>query len=325
MSSLSKTISLVAAAAAVTGGPSTAVAQAQRGGGRASASENENFLPHHHQSDDRALRSDDDATAVGTVPEVESIIDGTPTNGTRPYMVLLTRTKYGLPSANYPAYFTNCGGTLISPYFVLTAAHCMYDLDDGSWDPVDQVLINLYDRYDSAGVVAINIEDSSEGGTDIVVHPEYDDDTLENDIALMFLPIGQVAEYAQINDDPHEPAVPNPLRVMGWGETEFSNPPNPNFLSDVLLETTVDYISNEECIEAYADFTAQYGYEITDGMMCAYKRDTGFCSGDSGGPLFHVDVDEDGDIAERPTQEARDAISGVMSPFTYTQNSSPSL
>jgi secreted trypsin-like serine protease len=110
----------------------------------------------------------------------------------------------------------------------------------------------------------------------------------------MFLPIGQVVDYAQINNDPNVPAVPDPLRVMGWGWTDgFSDPPN---RSDVLLETTVDYISNEECKEAYAD----ENIVITDGMMCSYKKFTGPCFGDSGGPLFIVD--KDGEIGDHPTQ-----------------------
>jgi trypsin len=289
MDRLPKKISLVAAAAAVAGGPTT-VAQAQRLG-RAS----ENFLPRHHQTDGRALRSDANATAaIDAVPDVESIVNGTATGGPRSYMVGLTWKRFNFPSADYPFYYTTCGGTLIGPTIVLTAAHCMYV--PGNWDPVDQVLVNLYDRYDPAGVVAINIQDTSEGA-DIVVHPDWGNRTHPvNDIALMFLPVGQVSDYAQINDDPHEPVVPNPLRVMGWGWTEYTTPSS----SDVLLETTVDYISNEECKEMYADFTAQTGLEITDGMMCAYQNDTGSCQGDNGGPIFHVD--KDGEIGDRPTQ-----------------------
>ncbi len=216
MSSLSKTISLVAAAAAVTGGPSTAVAQAQRGGGRA-----RNSLPRpHHQSDDRALRSDGDATTAATVPEVASIVNGTSTGGSRPFMVGLASTLAA--RRKYEGIFTNCSGTLINPTTVLTAAQCMYDLDDDGvpfWEPVYQVFVNLYDKNEPAGVVTINIQDLSEGGPDIVVHPDWDDDTFENDIALIFLPVGQVADYAQINNNPNVPAVPDLLRVMGWGDT----------------------------------------------------------------------------------------------------------
>jgi len=293
---LKKKISLVAAVAGAAG-PTTVGAQAQAQAqrlGRAS----ENFLPRDLESDDndRALKSDGDANAtaaIDAVPEVASIVNGTSTGGPLPYMVRLGYSDFPF-SVPFDLSKPNCGGTLITSTAVLTAAHCFYDPD--GWDPLDQVLVNLYDLNDPAGVVAINIQDPSEGGKDIVIHPDYNDDTLENDIALMFLPIGQLADYAQINDDPHEPVVHDPLRVMGWGKTAYGN----SNRSDVLLETTLNYIPNEECQEIYTDFTAQYGYEITDGMMCAYKKFTGACNGDSGGPLFHID--KDGEIGDYPTQ-----------------------
>jgi hypothetical protein len=169
----------------------------------------------------------------------------------------------------------------------------MYPLPDRSWDPVDQVLVNLYDKKDLAGVGAINIQDPSEGGKDIVVHPNYNDATAQNDIALMFLPfaVGQVGDYAKPNDDPHDPVVSNPMTVMGWGLTVYQGS-----YSDVLLETTVNYISNQECQEIYAGAP----YPITDGNICAYKKYSGVCKGDSGGPLFLEK--EHGEIGDHPTQ-----------------------
>ena len=293
MSSLSKTISLIAAAAAVTG-PSTAAAQ-RRGGGRARS-----FLFNEKKSCDGALRSD----STAAIPEVASIVNGTSTGGPRSYMVGLglsddgknDGTGGGPTDEGGDSFAKNdpfCGGSLINPYVVLTAAHCMY-FPPGNWDPPNQVYVNLYDVNNPAGVVTINIEDTSEGGKDIVVHPDYNDDTLENDIALIFLPVGQLADYAKPNNDPHVPAVPNPMTVMGWGATAFRGEP-----SDTLLETTVNYVSNEECKEAYADITVQFGLEITDDMMCGYKRYTDACQGDSGGPMF---LGKEGEIGDRPTQ-----------------------
>ena len=293
---LKKKISLVAAVAGAAGPTTTTVgaqaqAQAQRLG-RAS----ENFLPRHPQSDDRALRSDANAiAAIDAVPEVESIVNGTATGGPRSYMVGLT-----VEGSRFP---TNCGGTLITPYVVLTAAHCMYFPQYPVWDPLDQVLVNLYNTTDQAGVVRINIQDPSEGA-DIIVHPDYYEccqNTYVNDVALMFLPIGQLADYAQINDDPNVPVVPDPLRVMGWGLTELGLEFGATQESDVLRETTVDYISNEECQKIYAgEDLAGKEQPITDGMMCGYKKGSGSCQGDSGGPAFLVD--EDGEIGDRPTQ-----------------------
>jgi secreted trypsin-like serine protease len=168
--------------------------------------------------------------------------------------------------------------------------------DSVGWDPLDQVYVNLYDVNNPAGVVIINIQDPSEGGPDIVLHPDYNGLTLQNDIALMFLPVGQLAEYAKPNNDPNKPVEDDPMRVMGWGRTSFGGD-----LSDTLLETTVKYVSNEECKEAYADITEQFGVKITDDMMCGYKKYTDACQGDSGGPLFQVDK-KDGEIGDQPTQ-----------------------
>ena len=109
------------------------------------------------------------------------------------------------------------------------------------------------------------------------------------------------------------------MRVMGWGRTES----RPGSESDVLLETTIDYISNEECKKVYnAEFTERTGYEITDGMMCAYKKYSGVCLGDSGGPLFIVD--EDGEIGDHPTQVgivswSKDACATSGYPGVYTR------
>jgi len=65
---------------------------------------------------------------------------------------------------------------------------------------------------------------------------------------------------------------------MGYGFTSTNGVP-----SGFLLETTVDVVSNSDCADIYREF----GHEIFDSMICADSdNDSGFCYGDSGGPLI---------------------------------------
>lgn len=67
------------------------------------------------------------------------------------------------------------------------------------------------------------------------------------------------------------------FQITGWGATENSTS------STVPMETTVPRVPHSNCIEVYGS--------LTTNQLCAGEepsRDS--CSGDSGGPLFHVGI-----------------------------------
>mmetsp|Transcript_8999 Transcript_8999/g.15287 ORF Transcript_8999/g.15287 Transcript_8999/m.15287 type:complete len:452 (+) Transcript_8999:14-1369(+) len=202
------------------------------------------------------------SVADGHAPP-QQIVNGTETDGPVGFMVGLRKNAKGAASDTNAPF---CGGSLIAPRIVLTAANCMSNFD------LYEVIVNMYDVTNTTGVESITLN-RGVLGEDIIIHPDYDEDTLENDIALMILPHEVTGiTYAKLNEDARQ--VGDVLRVIGWGRTSLGGEK-----SDILLEAEVDFVTNKQCNEPYEGF-------VTDGMMCAARDGTGPCQGDSGGPMM---------------------------------------
>uniref|UniRef100_A0A8C3T457 Peptidase S1 domain-containing protein n=1 Tax=Chelydra serpentina TaxID=8475 RepID=A0A8C3T457_CHESE len=112
----------------------------------------------------------------------------------------------------------------------------------------------------------------------IVLHPSYDDQTLDHDIMLIKLahPIQPDAYVRPIPLPTACPEVGSLCMVSGWG----------NILSDGLLSA-----NNLQCVEVpiVSDQVCERSYPgmITSTMMCAGYLEGGkdACQGDAGGPL----------------------------------------
>jgi len=176
-----------------------------------------------------------------------------------------------------------CGAVLIAKRFVLTAAHCV-----GADDDFEIGITEI----DSA--FATLFSDSDSGGTEYpyrrkVIHPGYNDVTLDNDIALYELErdVPDTLPYIRLGEAPvTEEGLP--LTVIGFGVTDTSSWSFLNQPSDYLLQTTVDYVPQSDCIDQMRDEGPLFAGTpaINPNMLCAFEEGEDSCQGDSGGPLF---------------------------------------
>ncbi|XP_077971391.1 trypsin beta-like [Styela clava] len=160
-----------------------------------------------------------------------------------------------------------CGGTIISANRVLSAAHC------------EQNLIGL---TVTAGTVTRNSGGVTISVSGKVVHPQYNSNTLANDIMILQL-ASSFSFSSTIASAPLQFSAPSAgtgITVAGWGDT---NSGIIQSLPNNLQSVNVAVISTSECNARLA-----YNGEILAGMICMGNMDGGedSCQGDSGGPAY---------------------------------------
>ncbi|XP_053348809.1 plasma kallikrein-like [Clarias gariepinus] len=187
------------------------------------------------------------------------------TTGEWPWQVTLQRGTQHL-----------CGGSIISSRWILTAAHCLSL-------PYTQVSVR-------AGITKLSETGTKYELENIIVHPNYNKTSVENDIALIKIkkPItfNNVVRPVCLTEKVKEAEFLQGKKctVTGWGRLSSGSFP------DTLQKAQVPLISSDVCAEMLPEEDMKPNKVFPSNLCAGYPEgEIDSCDGDSGGPLVCQD------------------------------------
>nr|XP_020457521.1 urokinase-type plasminogen activator-like [Monopterus albus] len=183
-------------------------------------------------------------------------------------------------AAIFQHYDFLCGGSLIAPCWVLTAAHCF----------LERQTRKIQDLFVYLGKNAINDTDVEREQRfqveKLIIHQKFNDSNFDNDIALLKIRSragGCAVRSASVRTvclPPFRTQLPPKFQcsIAGYGKERNGAWQ----FSQRLKQAEVRLLSQTDCRSKL-----HYGDQITENMICAGSPDwsTDACKGDSGGPM----------------------------------------
>ena len=208
------------------------------------------------------LPTDVSSAASGPTPRV---VGGVPANRAQtPWYVFINP----LIAGNWYV----CGGTAISPTWILTAAHCVTTASGQRMTPTEVASSASFVNPVSLSNIGPYYEWSQ-----VIVHPDWNPDMLTNDIALIQTTVPMATTPLPYSADMSGPTAGTALQIFGFGAQSYGGP-----LSETLrMGNVLDLLGTTGTCGGYGQWyhnANQLCAGLTNGAVDS-------CQGDSGGPL----------------------------------------